>query len=84
VTEILPVVAPFGTEETICVSLLTLKVALVPLKATPEAPVKDAPVMVTLVPAFPLVGVKLETVGAPAEHALVVPLVDDFTDGPSL
>ena len=41
-----------------------MKVALVPLKATAVAPVKFVPLIVTLVPTGPLVGVKLVTVGA--------------------
>ena len=41
-----------------------MKVAPVPLKATAVAPVKFVPLIVTLVPTGPLVGVKLVTVGA--------------------
>ena len=37
---------------------MTVKVALVPLKATAVVPVKFVPLMVTLVPAGPLAGVK--------------------------
>ena len=39
-------------------------VALVPLNVTAEAPVKFAPLIVTLVPTGPLAGVKLVIVGA--------------------
>ena len=41
-----------------------MKLALTPLKATAVAPVKFVPLIVTLVPTGPLVGVKLVTVGA--------------------
>ena len=41
-----------------------MKVALVPLKVTAVAPVKFVPLIVTLVPTAPLVGVKLVIVGA--------------------
>ena len=40
-----------------------MKVALVPLKATVVAPVRLVPVIVTAVPALPLVGLKLVIVG---------------------
>ena len=58
VTLIGPLVAPLGTLVEICVSETTVKVAGVPLKATPVAPVKLYPVIVTAVPADPLVGEK--------------------------
>jgi hypothetical protein len=69
VTEIVPVVAPEGTVVVICVELLTVnEVAAVPLNLTEAAPVKFVPVIVTLVPTAPLVGLKLVTVGvAPPE-----------------
>ena len=41
-----------------------MKPALVPLNVTPVAPVKFVPLIVTLAPAAPLVGVKLVIVGA--------------------
>src|SRR5439155_6360811 len=63
VTLIGPVVAPLGTLVEICVSETTVKVAGVPLKATPVAPVKLYPVIVTAVPADPLVGEKPVTSG---------------------
>jgi hypothetical protein len=47
----------------ICVSELTLKLAETPWKATLVDPVKPQPVMVTLVPGAPLVGVKLLILG---------------------
>jgi hypothetical protein len=49
----------FGTVAVICVSELTLKLAETLWKATPVVPVKPQPVMVTLVPGAPEVGVKL-------------------------
>ena len=60
VTEIGPTVAPLGTVAVIWVSETTVNVADVPLKATSVAPVYWAPLMVTLVPTGPLVGVKEE------------------------
>ena len=41
-----------------------MKVALTPLNATAVAPLKFVPLIVTLVPTGPLVGVKLAIVGA--------------------
>ena len=41
-----------------------MKLALVPLNVTTVAPVKFAPLIVTLMPTGPLVGVKLVIVGA--------------------
>jgi hypothetical protein len=76
VTEMGPVVALFGTVVVICVELTTLKGAPAgPLKVTAVVPVKFVPVMVTLVFAGPLVGVKPVMVGAltaklPAEVAV--------------
>src|SRR5205814_10567765 len=63
VTLIGPLVAPAGTVAVIAVAELTVKLALVPLNSTAEAPVKLVPLMVTLVPTGPLPGVKLEIVG---------------------
>src|SRR5438128_1738840 len=52
------------------VSEVTTKFAAVPLNVTPEVPVKFVPLMATLVPAGPLVGVKLVIVGgAPFKNA---------------
>jgi len=59
-----PVVAPAGTVAWTAVSEVTVKVAAVPLKATAVAPVKPDPLIVTLVPASPLVGEKPEIAGA--------------------
>ena len=79
VTRIEPVVAPAGTLVVICVALFTVKVADVPLKESADAPVKFVPVMDTLVPEAPLVGVKLEIVGA---AALTVKFPDEVTVPP--
>jgi hypothetical protein len=70
VTAILPVVAPFGTVAVIWVLLSTWKLAGLPLNLTAVAPVRFAPVIFTgVMPAAPLVGLKLEifgwAVGAP-------------------
>jgi hypothetical protein len=43
---------------------VTVKLAVVPLNFTAVVPVKFRPLIVTTVPAGPLVGVKLEIVGA--------------------
>jgi hypothetical protein len=58
VTLIGPVVAPPGTVAVICASEFTLKLAATRSKATRVAPVKPDPVIVTLLPNVPLVGVK--------------------------
>ena len=58
-----PVVAPVGTVAWIVVAEVTVKLALTPLNATAVAPVKFVPLIVTLVPTGPLVGVKLVIVG---------------------
>src|SRR6266480_1315455 len=63
VTLIGPLVAPAGTVVVIAVAEFTVKLALVPLNSTAEAPVKLVPLMVTLVPTGPLPGVKLVIVG---------------------
>jgi hypothetical protein len=63
VTLIGPVIAPAGTVAVIAVAEFTVKPALVPLNRTAVAPVKFVPLMVTLVPTGPLLGVKLVTVG---------------------
>ena len=54
------------------VLLTTLKFAAVPWKVTAVVPVKPEPLMVTLVPTGPEVGVKLVTVGAAITMKLVV------------
>src|SRR3954451_23039210 len=65
-TEIAPVVADAGTIAEICVLLLPVNVAEVPLNLTALTAVKSVPVMTTLVPTLPEPGVKLVTVGAGA------------------
>jgi hypothetical protein len=57
VTLICPVVAPEGTLVVIDEAETTVKLALTPLNFTAVAPVKFVPLMVTLVPMGPLVGV---------------------------
>ena len=52
-----------------------MKPAAVPLNATAVAPVKFVPLIVTLVPADPLVGVKLVIVGALAVTVKLLALV---------
>src|SRR5438552_5998483 len=67
-----PLESPAGTVAVIAVAEVTVKVALVPLNATALAPVKLVPLMVTLVPTGPLLGVPtrrasdLTTVNEPA------------------
>jgi len=59
-----PVVAPVGTVSRIVVAEATVKgAALTPLNVTAVAPVKFVPVIVTMVPSGPLVGVRLVIVG---------------------
>jgi len=59
-----PVVAPAGTVAWIAVAEVTVKLELTPLNVTAVAPVKFVPLIVTLVPTSPLVGVTLVIVGA--------------------
>ena len=66
VTLIGPVVAPLGTLVVIWVSVTPLKVAAVPLKVTAVAPLKWLPLMVTVVPTGPLLGLKELMVGGGA------------------
>ena len=64
ITEIFPEV-PVPTTAVKVVDDTTLKdVAAVPPKVTPVAPVRFVPVIVTVVPAIPLVGVKLVIPGS--------------------
>lgn len=63
VTEMVPVVAPAGTVNTMVVELVTLKITGVPLSITEVAPVKLVPVIVTVVPIGPLAGLKEVMVG---------------------
>jgi len=72
VTLIGPLVAPAGTVAVIAVAEFTAKLALVPLNSTALAPVKLVPLIVTLVPTGPLVGVKLEIVGGLALETVTV------------
>src|SRR5438876_6996620 len=58
-----PVVTPAGTVAPIAVSEVTEKVAAVPLNVTAVAPVKLAPVIVTLAPTGAIAGAKLAIVG---------------------
>lgn len=58
VTLMVPVVAVAGTVAVIWVLESTVKPAVVPLNFTEVAPVKPVPVIVTLIPVAPLVGVK--------------------------
>ena len=51
---------------------ITLKLAAVPLNATAVVPVKFAPLIVTLAPTPPLVGVKLAMVGAIVKVVVLV------------
>jgi hypothetical protein len=73
VTAIGPDVAPAGTVAVTCVAEFTENVAAVPLKVTAVAPVNPVPVIVTDVPAAPLVGENDVIVGAPP--AVTVKLV---------
>jgi hypothetical protein len=66
VTLIGPVVAPAGTVAVILVDETTLNIAVRPLKVTLVAPVKFVPVIETVVPTGPKVGVNEVIVGAPA------------------
>jgi hypothetical protein len=63
VTVTCPVDAPEGTVVVIDEDETTVKLALTPLNFTAVAPVKFAPLIVTLVPMAPLVGEKLEIPG---------------------
>ena len=58
-----PVVAPAGTVAWIAVADVTVKLALTPLNVTTVTPAKFVPLIVTLLPKSPLVGVKLVMVG---------------------
>ena len=60
--------APTGTVARIAVAEVTVKLAAIPLKLTAVAPVKSVPLMVTLVAAGAVVGVKLVIVGG-ARHS---------------
>jgi hypothetical protein len=64
VTAIGPVVAPPGTVALRFVLVFGVKLAATPLNVTPVTPVKFVPVIDTLVPVGPLVGLNDVTVGA--------------------
>jgi len=66
VSEILPVVAVAGTTAVTDVAVFAENVAVTPLNLTEETPVRFVPVITTLVPALPLVGVNDVMVGAAA------------------
>lgn len=72
VIEIFPVVAAAGTVAVTWVTELTVKLALAPLNVTELAPVTPFPLITTLVPTGPLVGVKLEIVGVTAKFVVLV------------
>jgi hypothetical protein len=65
-----PVEAPPGTVAVICVSESTVKLAAARLNATRVAPPKFVPVIVTVVPAGPLLGVKDLIPGVPGRRKL--------------
>jgi len=75
VTEILPVVAPPGTVATIWLDELVRNDAETPLKATFEALVKFEPVIVTVVPTGPWLGVNVLIDGAGTGAAVTVKLL---------
>ena len=65
-TEMVPVVAPEGTEVVILVEVLAVAMAVVPLNFTmllAAEVLKFVPVIVTVAPTNPLVGLKLAMVG---------------------
>jgi hypothetical protein len=70
-----PVVAPLGNVAVICVLELTVNDAEAPLNPTAVAPLKFVPLMVTLVPAAPLVGENELIVGAGGGAPVTVKLV---------
>jgi len=67
-----PVVAPPGTVAVICVSESSVKLAAARLNATRVAPVKFIPVIVTVVPAGPLLGAKELIPAVPGRRKLCV------------
>jgi len=71
VSEILPVVAPEGTTAVTDVDVFDEKLAVVPLNLTDDTLVRPVPVMTTLVPTGPLVGVNDVIVGRGATVKLV-------------
>ena len=75
VTVILPVVAPPGTVAVICDAELAVNDAGVPLNATRVAPVKFEPLIVTVVPTGPWLGVNELIAGAGAGAVVIVKLL---------
>jgi len=68
-----PFIAPAGTVAVILVSESTVKVAFFSqAKTTSVAPVKDSPLITTVVPAAPVVGEKLEICGVTRKILLLV------------
>jgi hypothetical protein len=82
VTEILPFVAAAGTIAVTRIDELTVKLALVPLNLTDVAPVSPVPLITTLIPTGPLVGLKLSIVGTtvkvPALVAVPPPVITEI------
>jgi hypothetical protein len=74
VTLIGPVAAPVGTVARIEVAESTVKPALAPLNLTAVAPVNVVPVMVTDVPAGPLMGVKPAIAGTMLKSVALAPV----------
>jgi len=74
VTEIVPAVTPAGTVAVMDVADTTVNVAAVPLKATAVAPVRFVPVIVTVAPTGPDVGVNDAIVGAGVKFVALVPV----------
>lgn len=63
VTDIVPEPAPDGTVTVILVEVKAVTTALIPLKATCGEGLKFVPVIITVAPVAPLVGLKLVIVG---------------------
>jgi hypothetical protein len=70
-----PVVALVGTVAWIAVADVTVKLAAAPLNVTDVAPVKFVPLIVTVAPTAPLVGLKLVIVGGLATTVNALALV---------
>ena len=86
VMEIVPVVAPAGTEVVMLVVELAVAVALVPLNVTmllEGIGSKFVPVTVTVVPTTPLGGEKLAMVGTGVMHPPLLILPNAFLGVPS-
>src|SRR6266446_6531562 len=74
VTEILPVVAVAGTTARICVVVSTVNDAETELNFTSVVLTKLLPLMVTVLPTAPLVGVKLVILGRTVKLVVLVPV----------